>query len=391
MIKISIIMPTYNDADTIIETIESVRSQSYENWQLIIMNDGSDDNVEDVINSYISDNIKHKDQIKYYYQENQDQLNAISNSIKYISGDYVYILHSDDLMPDNDFLHNLVNEASQNPNTDVFIGDLETIDENSKHSGFLKVAKYTKSKKVLPILMLWLGRNLYVDVIFAKKEVFVGNIYNHYLTWNMPFWVDFSDKASMLNVKNVDFTMLKYRVHGGNYINNNLGKLNVINGELRTITRLMQFYEIPAYKLQFYIYRIFNKLKLSSVFSPIYFNKEQKNKGNIIKFVIEKRFDNDYVTNTFLNGLVEFYKKENKRAIYIESISKQEHIYKGKDMRLFNKNLLNDSLSETYKLLLDEMKYGFNEIVVSDLKDKEKLIDIAKFLCIYPYVKISVK
>lgn len=391
MIKISIIMPTYNDADTIIETIDSVIAQSYENWQLIIMNDGSDDNVENVINSYISDNAKYKDKIGYYYQENQDQLNAISNSIKYISGDYVYILHSDDLLPNNDFLNKLVNEASQNPNADVFIGDLETIDENSKHSGVLKVLKYTKSKKVLPTLMLWLGRNLYVDFIFAKKEVFVDKIYNSYLTWNMPFWVDFSDKADMLNVKSVDFTMLKYRVHGGNYINNDMGKLNVINGELRTITRLMQFYDIPAYKLQFYMYRIFNKLKLSSVFSPIYFNKEQKNKGDIIKFVVEKRFDNDYMTNKFLNGLVEFYKKENKRSIYIESISEHEHIYKGKDMRLFNKNLLNNSLSEMYKLLLEEMKNGFDEIVVNNSQDKEKLVDITKFLCIYPYVKISVK
>ena len=47
--KISIIMPTYNDSSTIIDTIDSVANQSYNNWQLIIMNDGSTDNVEDVI------------------------------------------------------------------------------------------------------------------------------------------------------------------------------------------------------------------------------------------------------------------------------------------------------------------------------------------------------
>ena len=35
--------------------------------------------------------------------------------------------------------------------------------------------------------------------------------------------------------------MLKYRLHSGNYINNEIGKLNVINGELRTVTRLMEF------------------------------------------------------------------------------------------------------------------------------------------------------
>jgi glycosyltransferase involved in cell wall biosynthesis len=388
--KISIIMPTYNDASTIVETIDSVASQSYENWQLIIINDGSTDNVANVINQY-RENSKHKDKIEYYYQENQDQLNAISNGIKYIDGDYVYILHSDDLLPDDNFLQKITDVAIQNPEVKVFIGNLVTIDENSNYSGDLKVAKYIKSKKILPTLMLWLGRNLYVDVIFAKKDTFVNEIYNSYLTWNMPFWTKLDKKADMLEVKNVDFPMLKYRVHGGNYINNEIGKLNVINGELRTITRLMEFYNIPLYKLQFYIYRLFNKLKLSSVFCPIYLNKEEKNKGEVVRFVIQKRFGNDYINNVFLNSLVEFYENATKRKIYINEIKDNEHIYKGKDMRLFNKNLLNNNLSNLYNNLIKEMENGFDEIIVNSEENKIKMIDITKFLCIYPYVKVIVE
>ena len=79
--KISIIMPTYNDSSTIIDTIDSVANQSYSNWQLIIMNDGSTDNVEDVIKQY-RDNSVHKEKIEYYSQKNQDQLNAIRNCIR---------------------------------------------------------------------------------------------------------------------------------------------------------------------------------------------------------------------------------------------------------------------------------------------------------------------
>ena len=56
--KISIIMPTYNDSSTIIDTIDSVANQSYSNWQLIIMNDGSTDNVEDVLMRMYMFNIK---------------------------------------------------------------------------------------------------------------------------------------------------------------------------------------------------------------------------------------------------------------------------------------------------------------------------------------------
>ena len=82
--KISIIMPTYNDSSTIIDTIDSVANQSYSNWQLIIMNDGSTDNVEDVIKQY-RDNSVHKEKIEYYSQKNQDQLNAIRLSLIHIS------------------------------------------------------------------------------------------------------------------------------------------------------------------------------------------------------------------------------------------------------------------------------------------------------------------
>ncbi|CEO12204.1 glycosyltransferase family 2 protein [Paraclostridium sordellii] len=389
--KISIVMPTYNDASSIIETLESLKKQTYKNWQLIIMNDGSTDNLEEVLNSYL-DKSSIKNNVEYYYQNNQDQLNAILNSIKYIEGDYIYILHSDDLLPSEDFFEKIIKEAKDNPDIDAFIGDLIIIDENSKQIGIQTVSQYKDKDTSLSKLMLWLGRNLYIDVMFAKKLVFEKYISISYLTWNMPFWTQLeSDTFKVLNVKKVNFPILKYRIHSGNYINNEVGKLNVINGELRTLTRLMKCYNIPMYKTQFYIYRIANKLKLGDKFSPIYFNKEEKNKGDIVKFAIEKRFNETYKENLFLNAVVNFYTNKNNRIIYINIINEDEFIYKGKDMRLFNRNLLNNKLSNLYLNMIEEMNKGFNKIEVKSNEDKDKIIDITKFLCIYPYVDIEVK
>ena len=217
--KISIIMPTYNDKDSIVETFDSVINQTYTNWELIIIDDGSTDNTEEVIKNYIE---KHslKDKIKYFYQENKDQLNAIINGINYISGDYVYILHSDDLMPSYDFLEKLTNVANESKDVDAFIGDLIVIDENTKETGIQKVDCYLKKESVLPTLMLWLGRNLYADFMLAKKEVFISSIKDSYLTWNMPFWTCIDNEKKILNIKNLEFPILKYRVHENNYINN---------------------------------------------------------------------------------------------------------------------------------------------------------------------------
>ena len=386
--KISILMPTYNDKDSIIETFDSVKNQTYQNWELIVIDDGSTDKTEEVIKNYIE---KHnlKDKIKYFYQENQDQLNAIINGINYISGDYVYILHSDDLIPSDNFFEKLTKVANEFKHIDAFIGDLIVIDGNSKQTGIQKVDYYSKKESVLPTLMLWLGRNLYADFMLAKKEVFTSSIKDSYLTWNMPFWTCMDDENKMLNIKNLEFPILKYRVHENNYINNDIGKLNVINGELRTVTRLMKFYNIPLYKIQFYLYRVFNKLGIKKLFIPLYFNKEEKNKGDIVEFVVMKRFGESYKQNRFLDSVVKFYKSNTKREIQLPIINESDRIYKGKDMRLFNKNLLNGSLSEIYLQMFDEMSKGFDIIVVRDDKELKIAEDLTKFLCIYSHVTIK--
>lgn len=389
--KISIIMPTYNDSESIRETLDSISKQTYTNWQLIIINDGSTDDVESVIKAY-KENSSYKNQIEYYYQDNQDQLNAIYNVLKYINGDYVYILHSDDLLPNEKFFENMVKEAENKPNVDAFIGNLILINENSEQTGIQNVNKFKKRDAGLSKLMLWLGRNLYIDFMFTKKEVFLKNVKESYLTWNMPFWIKLcKSNIDVINVDNIEFPILKYRVHNGNYINNEIGKLNVINGELRTLTRLMKFYSIPFYKTQFYIYRIVNKLKLGDKFIPIYLKKEEVKKGSIVKFAVEKRFKGEYKKNIYLNAIVNFYNKKSKRTINIDRINENEIIYKGKDMRLFNKNLLSNKLSNLYLTLINEMNNGFDKIIVEDESDKEKMIDITKFLNIYPYAKIEVR
>ena len=173
--KISIMMPTYNDKDSIIETFNSVISQTYQNWELIVVDDGSTDETESVVKNYIEKN-NLEGKIKYIFQENQDQLNAIINGTNYISGDYVYLLHSDDLMPSQDFLEKLNIVVSENKDVDAFIGDLIVIDGESKETGIQKVDYYSKKESVLPTLMLWLGRNLYADFMLAKKEIFISKI-----------------------------------------------------------------------------------------------------------------------------------------------------------------------------------------------------------------------
>ena len=303
--------------------------------------------------------------------------------MNYITGDYVLILHSDDLLGSKRTLENITYSFS-NYDCDAIFGNLIIIDENSKKTGIQKVNDYYQKKSIPPLQLLWLGRNLYLDTAVFKKDIFEKYVLNNYLNWNMPFWLCYNKSAYMLNVLKVPFSLIRYRIHSGNYINNELGKLNVINGELRTATNLLAYYDIPKYEFQYKIFRFMNKLGIRYI--PYYRNKESNNKYKIVKFIINKRFNNCQ-NNIFLNSLLNFYKNYSDRTISIKI--DESSLYLGSDMRKFNKQILNNSLPDMYIEIFKEMDKGFNKILVKTKEEQKKALILTKFLCIYPFVKIE--
>ena len=90
---ISIITPCYNSEKYIVETIESVLNQTYENWELLITDDESHDNSIKIINDYIQQDSR----IKLFRIKNSGPAVARNNSIKKAKGNYMAFLDSDDI------------------------------------------------------------------------------------------------------------------------------------------------------------------------------------------------------------------------------------------------------------------------------------------------------
>lgn len=86
----SIIIPTYNRATFLPMAIESVLAQTYTDWELIIVDDGSTDNTKDVVFQY------QDKRIRYIYQHNAERSVARNNGIANATGEYVCFLDSDD-------------------------------------------------------------------------------------------------------------------------------------------------------------------------------------------------------------------------------------------------------------------------------------------------------
>ena len=378
-------MPTYNDAETIIESINSVFAQTYQNWELIIINDGSTDNTETIIKSILQKK-KVADKIKYIFQINQGQLNAIINSISYITGDYVYILHSDDVF----FDENVLFKASQflsNKNLDGIITTLiPTFSKNNTDiTGKLKIKKYVSNKKTLINLALNSGANLYMDMAFIKKEKFIEDYYYNYLTWNRPFWASI-EKGNVLNIKSVNFEFFRYRVYNGNYIQSDLGKLVEINGELRTLTDLLGGIYLPCYSFQRIVFKIIYKLKLHNVFTPIYFKKKTpktKVAKIITKFINRKLKNTKCLNDEYIMALKNFYSIDNNRLIDLTGLEISKYVCYGKDVTDFIKSK-NDLMTR----LICEMNKGFSGVLVN-YNDEDAIKDILHFLNISQYVEIK--
>ena len=91
---VSIIMPTYNCADYILETIKSVQVQTWQNWELLIVDDCSSDNTEDIIKSIL----KEDSRINFYkLHQNSGAAMARNKAMEMARGDYMAFLDSDDI------------------------------------------------------------------------------------------------------------------------------------------------------------------------------------------------------------------------------------------------------------------------------------------------------
>lgn len=90
---VSVITPCYNGSRFIKETIESVINQTYQNWEMIIIDDGSKDNSADIIKGYMAN----EPRIKLIQQKNSGSSAARNNGIRNAEGQYIALLDADDL------------------------------------------------------------------------------------------------------------------------------------------------------------------------------------------------------------------------------------------------------------------------------------------------------
>lgn len=121
---VSVITPTYNRADYIVETIESVLSQSYPNLEYIVLDDGSKDNSKEILTKY-------NGRITWESHFNMGEVRTVNKGFEMAGGEIIGIVNSDDpLLPDA--IANIVKFMIERPEVGVVYPDWNLIDAEGK-------------------------------------------------------------------------------------------------------------------------------------------------------------------------------------------------------------------------------------------------------------------
>lgn len=156
----SIIVPTFNRANKISRSIQSVLDQTYPDFELIIVDDGSTDNTQEVINKF------HDNRIRYFLKINEERGAARNYGINNAKGQYITFLDSDDLIYPNHFEEAYSFIKKEQP--EVFHQQYEIRDGAKKKSSSIKTSIKTALIKGNPLSCMG---------VFIKREIAIVNLF----------------------------------------------------------------------------------------------------------------------------------------------------------------------------------------------------------------------
>ncbi len=139
---VSVIMPAYNAADYIAKAISGVLNQTYKNFELIVINDGSTDQTENIILSF------NDQRIKYSRQENHGLAATHNTGIRKSAGEFVIKLDADDMMTP-DFIERHIAEFERHTEADLVYCDDLLIDERNQPVRVINRPEYSDRKQLI--------------------------------------------------------------------------------------------------------------------------------------------------------------------------------------------------------------------------------------------------
>ncbi|MBR2244704.1 MAG: glycosyltransferase [Prevotella sp.] len=143
MVKVSVILPIYNVAPYLEAAFDSILNQSLREIEVIAVNDGSTDNSEEIIRRYQ----KQDSRVIFFSQENQGQSVARNLALQHATGEYIYMMDSDDMLTSSDMLQMCYEYAQRNKADFVFFDRELFTEDKVNFSVSLHSTEYAEENK----------------------------------------------------------------------------------------------------------------------------------------------------------------------------------------------------------------------------------------------------
>ena len=246
---VSVIIPVYNSAQFLKESLESVINQTYPNIEIICINDGSTDNSLEILQQY-------SDKITIISQENHGLAFALNIGIKQMKGDWFKWFSPDDVMYSY-AIKTLVDEAKNNPNT-IFYSNWEIINENGKKLREFQESNYNELSNFEYNVRLLDGQLINVNTALIPSSLLQKNSIR-YLDDPVAIDYDFFLRSALLygaKFHLISKPLIKYRIHSNQLSHKNISKTlnyiseikNEILQQLDSSVRDRYVYELKQYQ-----------------------------------------------------------------------------------------------------------------------------------------------
>lgn len=200
-LRVSIITPTFNRADLLPETIDSVLGQGYPHLEYLVLDDGSTDNTHEVLARY-------GDRIRTEFHPNMGETRTVNKAFEMVTGDIVCVVSSDDpLLPG--VVRAVVRAFEANPRAAAVYPDWATIDEHGQVIREERLNDYD-----LETMLLTLNWGLGPGAFFRRSFLAqVGPRDSRYTyCGDMEFWLRMAAHGPLIHLPEV---LATHRVHGG--------------------------------------------------------------------------------------------------------------------------------------------------------------------------------
>jgi len=223
--KVSIITASYNYAHLIENAINSVINQTYNNWELIIVDDGSEDNSTEIIRKYT----KKYSNIKLYQHNgnvNKGLKETIILGLKYSKGEYIAFLESDDWL-ENNYLDEKIRVIEQNPDVKFIFNDVNPFsqDENfdlTWYTNYLKEQRTILRNEQMPCnCEKYFVKHNFIPTfscVFVEKNLLLSCDFNTPSDPALDYWL-FKQLASKTDFYYVNKKLTHWMMHKDSYIN----------------------------------------------------------------------------------------------------------------------------------------------------------------------------